>query len=193
MRRNSVYNVVFRRKRKNLTNYRKRLKILASKRPRLVVRKSLKSIQASIVDYNKNRDIAKASSHSENLKKFGWNYGTGNIPAAYLTGFLLGKKAREAKIEEAILDIGLQKSVNGSRIYAVLAGAVDAGLKIPHNPDVLPSKERLSGAHISNYAKHLKENDLLAKKQFNSYIKNKIGPEDIEKNFEDVKRNIIKL
>jgi len=59
-----------------------------------VVRKSLKSIHASIIDYNKNGDITKVSSHSENLKKLGWNYSTGNLPAAYLTGLLLGKKAK---------------------------------------------------------------------------------------------------
>src|SRR3989338_7961062 len=143
----NTYTVQFRRKRKGLTNYWKRLSMLTSNKPRLVVRKSLKNIQAAIIVYGKKGDLVKVSSHSSNLKKFGWSYGTGNLPAAYLVGFLLGKNAKNAKFEEAIFDIGLNKSVKGSRIYAVLAGALDAGLNIPHSKDILPSKERIAGKH----------------------------------------------
>ena len=94
MKKSDVYTVQLRRKREGATNYRRRLKILASNKPRLVVRKSLKNVQAAIVGYNKKGDVVKVSSHSSNLKKFGWVYGAGNLPAAYLVGFLLGKHAR---------------------------------------------------------------------------------------------------
>ena len=93
MKKSNIYTVQFRRKREGATNYRIRLKILASNKPRLVVRKSLKNIQAAIVVYDKKGDAAKVASHSSNLKKFGWVYDTGNLPAAYLVGFLLGKRA----------------------------------------------------------------------------------------------------
>lgn len=192
MKRSNIYTVQFRRKRKGLTDYRRRLKILSSNSLRLVVRKSLKNIQACIIMYDKKGDIAKVSSYSGNLKKFGWTYNTGNVPAAYLVGFLLGKKAEGAKFGKIILDIGFQKSTKGSRIYAVLAGALDAGLNIPHNKEILPSKERISGAHISNHAKVLKKDESLFKKQFGSYSKNNIDLNNISKKFEEVKNNISK-
>jgi len=192
MKRSSIYTVGFRRKRKSLTNYRKRVRVLSSKRPRLVVRKSLKNIQASIAEYNKKGDIIKIASHSQNLKKFGWDYNTGNIPAAYLVGYLLGKKAKNAKLDQVIFDIGQSKSVKGSRLYAVLAGALDAGLSIPCSKEMLPSKERLSGTHIASYAQSLKKDEALLKKRFSACIKNNMDLANISKNFEQVKGSIDK-
>src|SRR3989338_4887926 len=181
MKPNNIYTLQFKRKRKSLTDYRKRLKILSSNKPRLVVRKSLKNIQAYLIEYNKNGDSIKICSHSSNLKKFGWNYGKDNIPAAYLVGLLLGKKAKSANISEAVLDIGLNKSVSGSMIYAVLAGALDSGLKVPHGKEILPSRERLNGTHIANYAILLKKDPVKFKNQFGYYLKNNMQPEDIVK------------
>jgi len=103
---------------------------------------------------------------------------------------LLGKKAINAKLDDVIVDIGSQKSVKGSRIYAVLAGVLDAGLKVPHKKEILPDKERLNGAHITKYAEMLKKNDELLKKQFGSYLKSKSQPENITKKFEEMKKNI---
>jgi len=192
MRNNSIYTLRFRRKKKGLTDYRKRIKILSSNKTRLVVRKSTRNVQASIVQYRKEGDLVKLSFHSENLKKFGWNYSTKNIPAAYLVGYLLGKKATNAKSDEVILDIGLQKSVRGSRIYAVLAGALDAGLKVPHAKDILPSKDRLNGSHISKYGEMLKKDGSRLKRQFGGYLKNNVQLEVISKKFEEVRGNIEK-
>lgn len=191
MKNSGIYTVQFRRKREGITNYRKRLKILASNKPRLVVRKSLKSIQAAIVIYDKKGDAVKASSHSSNLKELGWVYGTGNLPAAYLVGFLLGKRTG-AKFSEAILDIGLNKSVKGSRVYAVLAGAIDAGLKVPHSKEILPSKERIIGKHIADYWNLLKKDEKLFKRQFSHCIKSGNDAKNIVENFEEVKNNINK-
>jgi len=191
MKNNSIYTVQFRRKREGATNYRKRLKMLSSNKPRLVVRKSLKNIQASIVEYDKKGDVVKVSSHSSNLKKFGWSYGTGNIPAAYLVGFLLGKKSG-SKFENVVFDIGLSKSVKGTRVYAVLSGALDSGLKVPHQKEILPSKERIAGKHIQEYSGLLKKDDSLFKKQFSHYVKNNVDLGSIDKNFEEVKNNINK-
>ena len=189
MRKGNIYTVYFRRKRDGFTNYRRRLKILTSNKPRLVVRKSLKNVQANIVVYNKNGDIVKATCHSSVLKKLGWAYGTGNLPAAYLVGFMLGEKAKAANFKDAVLDIGINKSVKGSRVYAVLAGALDAGLKVPYGENILPDKDRLSGRHIAAYAEKLKDGEML-KKQFGSYIKNNANPSNIAKNFEEVKDRI---
>ena len=190
MKRSNIYTVGFKRKRKGLTDYRKRIRILSSNKPRLVVRKSLKNTQASIVEYNKKGDLVELSSHSRNLKKFGWTYNTGNLPAAYLVGYLLGKKAKNAKLDEAIMDIGFHKSKKGSRIYAVLAGALDAGLKVAHSKEILPTKERIMGLHIVHYAETLKKDEPLFKKQFGNYLKSDIDPKGMAKKFQEVKNNI---
>ena len=174
-----------------MTNYRTRLKILSSNKPRLVIRKSLKGIQAAIVDYDKKGDVVKAAAHSSNLKNFGWTYSAGNLPAAYLVGFLLGKRASK-KISDAILDIGLSKSVKGSRVYAVLAGVLDAGLKVPHSKEILPSKERIMGKHITDYSGKLKNDETSFKKQFGSYLKGDNDLSNISGKFEEVKSNIDK-
>jgi large subunit ribosomal protein L18 len=192
MKQNKNYTLEFRRKRQDLTDYRKRLRILTSNKPRLVVRKSLNNIQANIVIYGEKGDVVKASSCSSNLKKFGWAYNTGNLPSAYLVGIMIGKKAKSRKINEAILDIGLNKSIKGSRIYAVLAGALDAGLKIPHSDEILPAKDRITGKHIVDYAKMLKSDDDSFKKQFASSIKNKVDILDMAKKFEEAKSKIEK-
>lgn len=190
MKRSDIYNLQFKRKRNGLTDYRKRLKILSSRKPRLVVRKSVKNIFASIIVYKDEGDLSKASAHSRMLKKLGWEFNTGSLPSAYLVGFLLGKKAIKAGIKEAVMDIGLQKSIKGSRIYAVLAGAVDAGLSVPHKKEMLPGKDRLGGKHIADYAGKLKGNDEAMKKQFGNYIKENKDLSSITKNIEDVKKNI---
>jgi|TARA_B100001964_G_C14258280_1_gene613678 large subunit ribosomal protein L18 len=191
MKKSSIYTVQFKRKREGTTNYRKRLKILASNKPRLVIRKSLKNIQAAIIDYDKKGDVVKASAHSSDLKKFGWCYGAGNLPAAYLVGFLLGKRTGE-KSNDAVLDIGLNKSVKGSRVYAVLAGALDAGMKVPCSKEILPSSERLIGKHIIDYGEKLKKDETSFKKQFGTYIKDNNDPSNITKKLEEVKNNIDK-
>ena len=62
----------------------------------------------------------------------------------------MAKKANEKNCKEAILDLGLHTSTKGSRLYAVLKGAVDGGLKIPHDKEILPNNERLTGMHTKN-------------------------------------------
>lgn len=134
------------------TDYTKRLKLLSSKKPRLVVRKSLKYIRAQIVDFDKMGDKTLVSASSEKLKSFGWKFSNDNLPAAYLTGLMLGKNALKKGVKDAILDSGLYSSTKGNRIYAVAKGAVDAGLKLNVGEEVFPSEERIKGAHIAAYS-----------------------------------------
>ena len=64
---------------------------------------------------------------------------------------LIGNKAKKKNIKELVLDIGLQKSVKGSRIYSLLKGCIDAGLNIPHSKEILPTENRVKGEHIKNF------------------------------------------
>ncbi|UCE75163.1 MAG: 50S ribosomal protein L18, partial [Methanomassiliicoccales archaeon] len=88
------------------------------------------------------------------LEKFGWKGSTSNLPAAYLTGYLAGKRAKSAGVEKAVLDIGLNTPTRGSRIFASLKGLLDAGIDIPHNEEIIPSEERIYGAHINENIKN---------------------------------------
>ena len=146
----------FKRRRLGKTDYRKRLKLLLSKKPRLVVRRSLKYILAQIVEFSKEGDKTLAQASSKELKKLGWEFACDNLPAAYLTGLLIGRKALAKGIEESILDSGLYSSTKGNRIFAVVKGAIDAGLKIPVDEAVLPTEERIKGLHISSYLEKFK-------------------------------------
>ena len=78
----------------------------------------------------------------------GWNHSCSSIPAAYLVGYMAGKRAINAGIEYAVLDIGMQKVQHGGVLFATVAGMCDAGLEVPHGEDVLPDEERLLGKHI---------------------------------------------
>ncbi|HLD41896.1 MAG TPA: 50S ribosomal protein L18, partial [archaeon] len=127
--------VPHRRRREGKTNYRKRLDLLKSRKVRFVVRKSSKNIYCQLVEYQKAGDKTLLSSNSQELRKFGWNAECGNLPAAYLTGLLCGLKAKEKKISDVVLDTGLYRSVNGSRIYAALKGALDSGLDVKHSEE----------------------------------------------------------
>ncbi len=182
-----IFTVPFRRKREGRTYYKKRLKIIISNKCRLVVRKSLKNICASIVKYSPEGDKVLIAVSSSSLGKLGWKGGTGNLPSAYLTGLLAGKKSIENGIKEAVLDIGFSNSVKGSRLYAALAGALDSGLRIPFNAEVLPPTERISGEHIAKYALSIKSDRQKYETQFSAYLKRGIAPEDFVRHFNETK------
>jgi len=148
-----TYKMPFRRRREGKTNYAKRLRLLSSGKPRLVARRSLKYIQAQVVNYDEIGDRVVASASSKELQKFGWNFSCKNTPAAYLTGLLIGRRALAAKVSSAVLDTGLYGSTKGSKLFTLAKGAIDAGLKVPCGEGVLPSEERIKGAHIANQDK----------------------------------------
>src|SRR3989344_6410882 len=96
-----------RRHREGKTNYPKRMKLITSGLPRLVIRRSLKNITAQLIQYTPTGDKVLAASTTQELeKKYGWKAAKRNTPAAYLTGYLLGKKAQKQNIKKAVADTG---------------------------------------------------------------------------------------
>lgn len=188
-----TYRVPWRRRREGRTDYHARYKMLLSGKIRAVVRKSLRHIVVQFVKAEIGGDKTLSFTKSTELRKYGWEYNCGNIPAAYLTGFLAGLKAIRNNINEAILDIGPQRSTKGGRIYAALKGILDVGVWIPHSEEILPSPERLLGKHIEHFATELKERDIdYYSKQFNQYISKKLDPAKISEQFIMVIKNIAK-
>jgi large subunit ribosomal protein L18 len=192
MRRQSViYKVPHRRRREGKTDYRQRLRLLRGKKDRLVVRMSNNMTICQVVRYGSKGDTVLTSADSNQVKKAGWKGHTGNLPAAYLVGYLCGLKAKKQKASECLFDAGLSSTGAGTRLFACLKGALDAGMSIPHSEDVIPKKERISGKHIEQYAASLKkDNPEQYKKQFSTLLKNKLEPETLSKHFEEVKNKL---
>ena len=139
-----------RRRQEAKTDYRARLDLLKSDIPRLIIRKTNKQVIVQIVQTKDAQDKVVFSSTSRDLLEKGWpkelEGSLKSRPAAYLTGYLLAKKAA-GKIKEAILDSGLHRNVKKSRIYSALKGVIDGGITIPHKEDILPSEEELTSAN----------------------------------------------
>ena len=140
--------VPFRRRREGRTDFRRRLKLLKGGLPRAVVRRSLQNTTVQIVEYDSHGDNVIACAFSKELRQHGWTAGTGNVPAAYLTGLLAGKRAKSKGVTSAVMDIGLSSPTPGSRVFASLKGLLDSGIEIPHDEGVLPKPDRLQGSHI---------------------------------------------
>jgi len=137
---------VRRRRLEKKTDYKARLALLKSEKPRLVVRKTNRYIIAQIVETDISQDKVVAGVSSKDLITKGWPKEKAgslkNLPAAYLTGFMLANKTKD-KVKEAILDTGMNRNIKKSRLYAALKGALDAGLNIPCNKEALPSLEEI--------------------------------------------------
>jgi len=176
------YNVAFRRRREGKTDYHQRLKLIVSRKPRLVVRRTSSQVIAQILVTRPEGDkvIASATS-SELIKSFGYKGSGKNTSAAYLTGLLIGYKAQEAGIEDAILDIGLRENRAGSRVYAALKGVVDSGLEVPCSEEIFPSEERIRGEHVAGntFSKYAQ------------YEKKGLKAADLPAHFDEVKGKIV--
>ena len=184
----SRYKLAFKRRREGKTDYRARLNLIGLDKSRLVVRITNQHTIAQIINVKVNGDETVVSAHSNELKNMGWLGSGKNTSAAYLTGFLLGKKALEAGITYAVLDIGLKSSTRGARIFATLKGAVDAGLEVPYSDIILPADERIRGEHVAAYAESLSDEEV--EKRFSQYIKNGLSPKDLPDHFDSIKQKI---
>ena len=186
------YRVPYRRRREGKTDYQARRALVLSRIPRFIVRGSLKHMTAQIAEALPNGDRIIISAYSRELiKTYGWRASCGNLPSAYLTGFLCGSRAVGKGVKKAILDIGLFSPTKGSRIFAALKGAVDAGVEIPCDIEKLPGDKQISGQHIAEYAQHLSASEQETyQKQFSQYLKEKLQPEQLPGHFSQVKEKI---
>lgn len=121
--------------------------MLMGKKDFITVLVSNENTQVQVLRPELTGDRVVASAHSRALLKEGWKGSRKNIPAAYLTGYLAGKKALQKGTKQAILYTGTRRYTQ--RIAAALKGIVDAGLDVPANPETFPPQERLNGDHLT--------------------------------------------
>jgi large subunit ribosomal protein L18 len=180
MAKGARFHVQFRRRREGKTNFHRRKRLLRSRKNRLVVRRSNKHERVSIIHAKVIGDETLVDASSQHLKKYGWKGATGNVPSAYLTGYLAGKYAKAVGIKDAILDIGINTCRKDTRISAMLTGAIHAGLKIPHDESIFPSEDRYTGKTIADFAAALKKKSAAKyDKQFSGYKKTSAKPESL--------------
>ena len=147
-----------RRKLESKTDYMKRIKILKSELPRVVFRKSNRYIGAQLVESSEAQDSVKISVYSKILLSYGWpkeySGSLKSIPASYLTGLIMGKEIKKLKKTKVIIDIGMNRNVHKSRIYAFVKGLVDTGIHINSKKEIFPDEKRIRGEHMKNKKIH---------------------------------------
>jgi len=110
-----------------------------------------------------------------------------------------GEEAPEAPSKapfKAFLDVGLQRTTTGARVFGALKGACDGGLNIPHNPRRFPGttkegaewktnpemhKKYIFAGHVGEYMTKLKDDDEESyKRQFKRYIDAGVDADGLE-------------
>jgi large subunit ribosomal protein L18 len=142
-----AYSKILRRLREEKTNYKKRGTMLMGKRDFITVNITNENTQVQVLKPGMTGDKVIASAHSRYLLEKGWKGSRKSIPAAYLTGYLAGKKALSQGAKDAILYTGTRRYTQ--RVAAALKGLVDSGLQVPADSETFPPNERINGEHLT--------------------------------------------
>jgi large subunit ribosomal protein L5e len=189
---------------------------------RFVVRLTNRDVICQVVAAKVKGDEVITAAYAHELPRYGVKTGLTNYASVYCVGLLAARRLlQKYKLDDkyvgqatadgemylvdelddgprpftAYLDVGLARTTTGARIFAALKGAVDGGLRIPHNEKRFPgydaeSKEldadtlrkRIFGEHITEYMKLLlDDNPDRYNKQFSTFIKSGIKPDDLPK------------
>jgi len=188
---------------------------------RLIVRFTNKDIIAQIAYSRIGGDVIVNSAYAHELPRYGVKVGLTNYAAAYCTGLLLARRhlkklnldglyaglekatGEDYNVEaaeggnnpfSAVLDVGLARTSTGAKIFAVMKGAADGGINVPHSEsrffgydtaakEYKPEahRDRIFGKHVAEYMKSLKEeNEDAYKRRFSKFIDAGITPESLE-------------
>lgn len=148
-----------------------------SKKYRLVARRTNRRIIAQIIYATMTGDRVLSAADSFELKRFGLTAGLSNFSAAYATGLLLARRLLKQvgldstygandeingeyfNVEEnmqdrrpfkALLDVGINSTSTGARVFAVMKGACDGGINVPHNTKRFPGYTRQKTEIVQN-------------------------------------------
>ena len=136
-----------------------------SKKYRLVVRRTCSKFIAQIIYSTMTGDKVFCAAESDELRNHGLTAGLTNYSAAYCTGLLLARRllkqvglaemykatadvngdyfnvdedVQDKRPFKALLDVGINRTTTGARLFGVLKGACDGGLNIPHKTKRFP-------------------------------------------------------
>jgi len=207
-----------------------------NKKYRLVVRFTNKKVICQIMYATIRGDIIVSQANSSELTKYGVPCGHKNYAAAYCTGLLVARRTlkkfgldetfkgkeeldgEDYHVEDeendqrpfkCILDVGLQTTAVGHRMWGALKGAVDGGLHIPHTNKKFPGfkpaeekgqepeydadahKEKIFGSHVKEYMEMLQEEDPTKyEAHFSKFLENDIDADKIEEMYTDAHEKI---
>lgn len=110
-------------------------------------------------------DRVLAAAESDELKTFGLTAGLTNYSASYCTGLLLARRllkkvglddmykgseeingdyfnvddsCDDKRPFKALLDVGINRTTTGARVFGVMKGACDGGINVPHKTKRFP-------------------------------------------------------
>ena len=173
------------------TNYRKRQALLISKQDFVTIKTTNQNVIAQVLKPEIRGDIVRVSTHSRELRRYGWKGSLNSLPACYLVGLVLGRKALEKGVDKAVLYIGNKPFT--SRIAACMKGIVQAGINIPISSESYPTEHRLNGQHIAEYALKIKTEDINKyNKYFSSLLREGLVPENYQSHVEEITARIQK-
>jgi large subunit ribosomal protein L18 len=173
------------------TNYRKRQALLVSRQNFVTIKITNQNLIAQILKPEILGDIVKVSAYSRELRRYGWKGSLNSLPACYLAGALLGKKALEKGVNKAVLYIGSKPFT--SRIAACMKGIVQAGVNIPISSESFPAEYRLNGQHIADYALKIKSEDIdKYNRNFSSIIREGLVPENYQTHVKEIAALILR-
>ena len=138
--------------------------MLMSKRDFITINVTNENTQVQILKPEITGDKVVASAHSRFLIKDGWKGSRKNIPAAYLTGYFVGKKALSKGVNNAIVYSGTRKYTQ--RMAAAVKGVIDAGIHVPADTETFPTEERINGEHLK-----IKDDIATVKSKIDSEVK----------------------
>ncbi|ODV93286.1 hypothetical protein PACTADRAFT_51899 [Pachysolen tannophilus NRRL Y-2460] len=188
---------------------------------RLVVRFTNKDIIAQIISSTITGDIVFTAAYAHELPRYGITHGLTNWSAAYAVGLLVARRALqklgldetykgveevegEFELTEAVedgprpfkvfLDIGLQRTTTGARVFGALKGASDGGLYVPHSANRFPGwdveseeldaemlRKYIFGGHVAEYMEELADDDEEKFKElFKGYLADDIEADGVE-------------
>ena len=161
------------RRRKNMTDYKKRIGLLKGNRPRIVFRKTNRYLIAQYTTSIETKDRVEIGVNSIALMNYGWPKEFKNslksMPAAYLLGFIMGKKIINEKKQVPIADFGMTRVLHKSKVFAFIKGLIDSGVGIGtgEKKDAFPSEERIMGKNLKkDFSERFKEiKSKISKKQ----------------------------
>ncbi|MFH1393881.1 MAG: 50S ribosomal protein L18 [Candidatus Micrarchaeota archaeon] len=134
-----AYNVQYRRRREGTTDFAKRLALIKSGKPRMVVRKSNKGLVVQFIEFDPKGDKTLLTVNGAILKKaLKWE-SKRNVWTAYLAGLYAGKEAGKKGVKEFVFDMGRYTPSKGNILFAVVKGAADSGLKTNFSDKMVPS------------------------------------------------------